>query len=179
MIGWVDIVLAVVLIGTLVAGLIRGLVKEVVGLAAALLGFIIASRTYLHVAGFLQKYLHEPVAAKFLGFILVFLAVLVIGSLAAALLSKLMLGPLKFINHVLGGVFGLLEGVLICGVFIFALLVFPINKEALSNSRLAPYCYELTKVLVNLIPQDLKDQFKEAYRNIKGEVKEVKNGQKI
>jgi membrane protein required for colicin V production len=179
MVGWVDIVLAVILVGLLVAGLIKGLVKEAVGLAAALIGFIVASRTYVHVAAFLQKYLHEPVAAKFLGFILVFLAVLVLGSLAAALLSKLMLGPLKFINHLLGGVFGLLEGVLICGVFVFALLVFPINKEALSDSRLAPYCYGLTKVLVNLIPQDLKNKFKEAYQNIKREVKEVKNGQKI
>jgi membrane protein required for colicin V production len=179
MVGWVDIVLAVVLIGMLVAGLIKGLVKEVIGLAAVLLGFILAAHAYLRVAGFLQKYIHEPVAAKFLGFLLVFFVVLIIGSLAAALLSKLMLGPLKFINHLLGGVFGLIEGILICGVFIFALLVFPINKQALADSRLAPYCYGLTKVLVNLIPQDLKDQFKEAYENIKREVKEVKNGQKI
>ena len=179
MVGWVDIILAVILVVALVVGLIKGLMREAIGLAAVLIGFIVASRTYIHVAEFLQKYIHEPAAAKFLGFILVFLAVILVGELAALLLSKLMVGPLKFINHVLGGIFGLLEGVLICGILIFALLVFPINKGALSHSRLAPYCYGLTKVLVNLIPQDLKNQFKEAYENIKREVKEVKNGQKI
>lgn len=179
MVGWVDIVIAIIVIAGFVAGLFKGLMKEVVGLAAVLIGFVIASRTYVQVATFLQKYIHEPVVTKFLGFILVFLAVLIVGSLAALLLSKLMVGPLKLINHVLGGVFGLVEGMLISGVFIFALLVFPINKEALSNSRLAPYCYGLTKVMVNLIPRDLKDQFREAYENIKREIKEVGHGQKI
>jgi membrane protein required for colicin V production len=179
MVGWADIVIAIIVIAAFVAGLVKGLMKEAIGLAAVLVGFIVASRTYVQVAAFLQKYIHEPVVTKFLGFILVFLAVFIVGALAAFLLSKLMVGPLKLVNHVLGGVFGLVEGMLICGVFIFALLVFPINKDALSNSRLAPYCYGLTKVMVNLIPKELKDQFKDAYENIKREIKEVDHGQKI
>lgn len=176
MVGWLDIVFAIILAAAFIAGLIKGLVKEVVGIVAVLLGFIVAGRYYTRVAGFLGKYIHGPAVAKFLGFILVFLAILIVGSIIAALVSKLMVGPLRFFNHVLGGAIGLLEGILICGVLVFALLVFPINKEALSNSRLAPYCYGLAKALVHLIPQDLKNQFQEAYKNIK---REVKNGQKI
>jgi len=179
MVGWLDIVLAIVIVGGLVVGLIKGLMREAIGLAAVLVGFVVASRTYIHVAAFFQKFIHQPVVAKFLGFILVFIAVVLVGSLVAVLLTKAMVGPLKLINHLLGGVFGLIEGMLISGVLIFALLVFPINKQALSESRLAPYCYGLTKVMVNLIPQDLKDQFKQAYENIKREIKEAKNGQKI
>jgi membrane protein required for colicin V production len=176
MVGWLDIVLAIILAAAFMAGLIKGLVKEVVGIMAVLLGFIVAARYYARVAGFLGKYIHGPAVAKFLGFILIFLVVLIVGSIIAALVSKLMVGPLRFFNHVLGGIIGFLEGILICGVLVFALLVFPINKEALSNSKLAPYCYGLTKAMVHLIPQDLKNQFQEAYKNIK---REVKNGQKI
>jgi hypothetical protein len=36
----------------------------------------------------------------------------------------------------------------------------------LTGSRLAPYCYWLTKGMVQLIPQDLKNQFNETYTEI-------------
>jgi membrane protein required for colicin V production len=166
MVGWLDIVLAVILLGTFVAGLIKGLVKEAVGIAAAVAGFFIAARWYPPVAAFADTTLHSPTVSKFLGFILVFAGVLIVGAVVAAILSKIMVGPLKFANHLLGGIFGLVEGMLICGALVFALLVFPINREALAASRLAPYCYGLTKAMVSLIPQELKDRFKSAYQDI-------------
>jgi len=177
MVGWLDIVLGVILAATFVIGLVKGLVKEIVGVAAVIVGFIAASHFYLRPAAFFQRLVHYPVAAKFLGFIVIFAGFVMVGWLVAFLLSKLMVGPLRLLNHVFGGMVGLVEGMLISGVFVFALLVFPINKRALADSRLAPYCYGLAKTMVQLIPEDLKNQFREAYRNI---VKsEGKNGQKI
>lgn len=177
MIGWLDVVLAVILLVTVIMGLVRGLIKEVVGIVAIIAGFILAARYYVSLADLIGRLIHQPTVAKFLGFIIIFLVVIAAGSLIAWLLSKLMKGPLKFVDHLLGGLVGFLEGVLICGVFVFALLVFPLNKQALLNSRLAPYCYGLTKAMIHLIPQDLKDQFKAAYQDIvKGG---NKDGQKI
>ena len=69
-------------------------------------------------------------------------------------------------NHVLGGGMGLLKGILICGVIVFALLVFPVNMRALKNSFLAPYCLKMAKIVVEIIPQELKESFKEAYDEI-------------
>ncbi len=166
MVGWLDIVLAIILLGTVIAGLVKGLIKEAVGIAAAIGGFFIAARWYKPVAVWLDKSFVNPAVSKFLGFILVFAAVLIVGLIVAALLSKLMIGPLKLANHLLGGLFGLVEGMLIAGALVFALMVFPINKEALAASRLAPYCYGLTKTMVGLIPRELKDQFKAAYEEI-------------
>jgi membrane protein required for colicin V production len=177
MIGWLDILLAVILLAGLVIGLIKGLVKELVGLAAVLVGFFLAARFYRQTADFIWGWIRNPTAAKFLGFMTVFLAVVLVGGLAAWLLSKLMRGPLAILNHVAGGAFGLLEGALVCGVVVFALLVFPVDRAALSGSRLAPYCYGLTKALVSLIPRDLKDEFGRAYQDIVGSGKS--HGQKI
>jgi len=177
MVGWLDIVLAVILAATFIIGLIKGLVKEILGVAAVLIGFIVASRYYMRPAAFFERLVRQPSVAKFLGFIAIFIAILIVGALAAFLLSKLMVGPLRFLNHVFGGVVGLIEGILISGVFVFALLVFPVSRRALADSKLAPYCYGLTRAMVELIPEDLKNQFKEAYRNIVK--REDKNGQKI
>ncbi len=177
MIGWLDIVLAIILLVTVIMGLVRGLIKEVIGIIAILVGFILAARYYVFFADLIGRLIRQPTVAKFLGFIIFFLIVVAVGSLIAFLLSKLMRGPLKFINHVLGGFVGFLEGILICGVFVFALLVFPLNKRALLDSRLAPYCYGLTKAMIHLIPEDLKNQFRAAYRDLmKGG---SKDGQKI
>jgi membrane protein required for colicin V production len=177
MVGWLDIVLAVVLGAALVVGLVRGLVKEAIGVLAAIIAFFVASRQYAPVARFFGKYIHDPTATKFLGFLVVFVVIVGIGSLVAIILSKVMVGPLKFANHLLGGVFGLIEGGLLCGAFVFALTVFPVSARAIEQSKIAPYCYGFTKAMVQVIPQDLKNEFKNAYENLTK--KEKTDGQKI
>jgi uncharacterized membrane protein required for colicin V production len=88
-----------------------------------------------------------------------------------------MKGAIQVVNHFLGGVFGLLEGVLIGGALVFALLVFPVDREAVAQSRLAPYCYGLTKAAVGLIPAELKNAARNAYQSVFG--KEKSHGQEI
>jgi membrane protein required for colicin V production len=48
------------------------------------------------------------------------------------------------------------------------LLVYPVNVQALKNSILAPYCLGITKVVAKVIPQELKDTFRETYEDILG-----------
>jgi uncharacterized membrane protein required for colicin V production len=81
------------------------------------------------------------------------------------------------INHVLGGALGFLEGLIICGVVVFALLVFPVKIKVVSESRLAPYCVRATSYVFYLIPENLKENFKKSYNDIfKGG---EKNGERI
>jgi len=171
MITWLDIVLTVIILIALVMGFVKGLIRELIGVVAAIAGLVVASRYYFYVGKFLDRLISEKIISNFLGFLVVFFAVLTIGALLASLLSKLIKGPLKFFNHLLGGVFGFIEGVLVCGVFVFALLVFPINKEVLLESNIAPYCFGVTKTMIYIIPRELKEKFKESYQNIvqKGE----------
>jgi uncharacterized membrane protein required for colicin V production len=86
-------------------------------------------------------------------------------------------GPLKLLDKVLGGALGLLKGIFICGVIVFALLVFPIDKRALKESLVSPVCLKLTRTIVSLIPKELKEKFKEAYKEITKRV--GKDGRKI
>jgi membrane protein required for colicin V production len=85
-----------------------------------------------------------------------------------------MKGPLKFLNHIFGGALGLLKGVLICGVIVLGLLVFPVKKEALKESQISPYCLKVAEAMYYLIPQSLKQEFKKAYRDILGREKKEK-----
>ena len=160
--NWLDIVLFVVICVTLIIGIIKGLVRQVIGILAVIVGLILALIYYPYVAYLFGRVISSQVLSHFLGFISIFLAILCLGGIMSWLVSKLIKGPLKFMNHLLGGGLGLIKGILICGVLAFAFLVFPVNIKALENSFLAPYCLKMTKVVVGLIPQELKESFKEA-----------------
>ncbi len=164
--NWLDIILIVILAVTTIIGVIKGLVKQAFGLLAVILGLIFALSFYDQVGWIYQRFISYEILAHFLGFLTVFLAVLGLGWLASQLMSKIIKGPMKILNNVFGGGLGLLKGILICGVLVFALLVFPISKKAIKESQLSPLCLGMTKAIIGLIPKELKERFKEAYMEI-------------
>lgn len=166
--NWLDIVFLVILIISLVLGIVKGLMRQVIGLAAVLLGLVLAIVYYPYVSELYFRWIESHVLCQFLGFITIFIAVLCLGWLVSWLLSKIIKGPIKFLNHVLGGGLGFLKGVLICGILVFAMLVFPVNLQVLRDSSLAPYCLGMTKLVAKMIPRELKDTFKETYDDILG-----------
>jgi membrane protein required for colicin V production len=167
--NWLDIVLLLILVTALILGIIKGLVRQVVGILAVIVGLILALAFYSGFAGAFKTLIKDQTVAGFLGFISIFLFVLTAGWLIGRMFSKVIKGPLKFLNHLMGGALGLLKGALICGILVFAMLVFPVNSDALRNSLLAPPCVEVTGGLIDLIPEELKEAFSTAYEDIFGE----------
>ena len=166
MINWLDIVLAVLVLGAAVLGFIKGLVRELLGFVVVIAGIVLAARWYRPVAAVAAKLVRSESVANFLGFILVFLGVFLAGAVLTGLLSKVMKGTLGFFNHFLGGLIGLVEGVLVGGALVFGLLAFPIHPDAVAASKLAPICYEAAQTFISLIPQDLKDKIKSTYDDV-------------
>ena len=166
--NWLDIILLIIIVASLVLGIIKGLVRQVIGLVAVLFGLVLALVYFPFISVLYSRWIESQVLSDFLGFLTIFIAVLCLGWLISWLISKIIKGPLKFIDHVLGGGLGLIKGVLICGILVFALLIFPVSIQALKNSYLAPYCLGMTRLVAKVIPQELKDTFKETYDEIMG-----------
>jgi membrane protein required for colicin V production len=165
-VNWLDVILILVLIVAFVIGIIKGLVRQIVGILAALIGLFVALAFYPYLSGAVRLLLKNDVVRDFLSFLTIFLVLLLLGWVTGRLFTKAMKGPFKFLNHVLGGVLGALKGVLVCGILIFAMLVFPVNNEALRGSALAPYCVVITRSVIDLIPRELKQAFIKAYDEI-------------
>jgi membrane protein required for colicin V production len=164
--NWLDIFLLVIIGVSLVLGLIKGLMRMVIGIASVVAGFIIAALYYRPVSVLFSRMLSAEIWRHLVAFVLVFVVVLVAGGLVSLLLSKIIKGPLRFADRVLGGMLGVVTGVLICGVLVIAQLAFPVDKQALRRSAIAPYCYWLTKGMIQVIPQELKEKFKTTYEEI-------------
>lgn len=175
--NWIDVILISILALTSILGVVKGLVKQVFGLLAVIIGLILALGFYSQVSSLYLRFVSNEVLAHFLGFLTIFLVVLCLGWVSSYGLSKFIKGPLKLLNNILGGGLGLLKGILICGVVVFALLVFPISKKALKESALSPVCLQMTRAIISLIPKELKERFKEAYQEVTRRVE--KDGKKI
>jgi len=164
--NWVDLLFLVILGLTVLFGILKGFIRQIIGICAVIVGLILAVNTYQVVSDFLSQWITSSTLSHFIGFIAVFIAALCLGGILSFVFSKVIKGPLKFVNNALGGGLGLLKGLLICGIIVFAMLVFPFKENALKQSFLAPYCMRITKAVIYLIPEDLKVKFNEAYEDI-------------
>ncbi len=175
--NWIDIIFILILILTSILGIIKGLMRQFIGLLSVIIGLLLAVNFYPFVADLYIQLISHEVLSQFLGFMTIFLGILVIGWLISLSVPKLLKGFLKSADHIFGGGLGFLKGIFICGILVFALLLFPVNKKALKESQIAPFCLNITRTIISLIPEEVRVQFKAAYEEIMGKVNE--NGKKI
>lgn len=127
--GWVDLALLGTLLLSVLAGLWRGLVFELLSLLGWVAAYIAAQAFAPAVADYLP--IGVPGSALNLGaaFALVFLAALVVWSLAARLV-RLMLHatPLSIVDRVLGAVFGALRGVVLLLALVTVVSMTPAHR---------------------------------------------------
>ena len=168
--NWFDITLVVIILWSAAAGLRAGFARVVIGLIATIVGLIAGFWFYRIPAAKLQEWLRSPVMADMLGFLIIFLGVMILGSLLAALLSRLFrwIG-LSWFNHLLGGFAGFLRGALIIAALVDILVAYSPSPmpQFLENSRVLPYASEISWWLADLAPRELKDAFTEQMDNLK------------
>ena len=168
--NWFDIVLVLILLWSAIAGLRAGFARVVIGLIATVVGLIAGFWFYRIVAAKLMPWSSTPVVADVLGFLVIFMGVVILGALIAALFSRLFrwIG-LSWFNHLLGGLAGFVRGALIIAALMDVLVAYSPSPTPnfLENSRILPYAGELSSWLVALAPRELKDAFTEQMENLK------------
>jgi membrane protein required for colicin V production len=168
--NWFDIVLIVIMLWSVLTGLRAGLARVVVGFIATIFGLLAGFWFYRLMAAKLIPWVKTVTAADILGFLIIFVGVLILGSIISGLLSRLFnwIGLSGF-NHFLGGIAGLLRGALIIAALVDVLVAFsPSPTPAfLGNSRVLPYTIQISSWVVSLAPRELKDAFTEQMDNLK------------
>ena len=165
--NWLDYTLLAIMVVTAIVGIFKGFVRQVIGLIAVVAGLILACLYYEQTAGVFMTFVKSRLLSNFLGFLLIFVVVLIAGAVLGHLFTKAMKGPLAFANRLFGAIFGFFKAVLICGIIVFALVSFEIAKPALQTSVLAPACLGVTRAVINMIPRDLRTKFNESYKRIR------------
>ena len=168
--NWFDIALIVIMLWSALSGLKSGLARVVVGFVAAILGLVCGFWFYRMLAARLMPWVKVTTVASMLGFLLIFISVLILGSLVSTLLSRVFnwIG-LSWFNRVLGGIAGIFRGAIVIAALVDVLIAFsPSPTPAfLSNSRVLPYTLQISSWIVSLAPRELRDAFTEQMENLK------------
>lgn len=168
--NWLDIVLVVILVCSVIAGFRKGFARVSVGLVATLIGLILGLWFYGAAGAFLLPYVSYRGLANFIGFCLIFVGVLLAGSLVGWLLAKLLKwAGLGWLDRLMGAVLGVLRALLIGIGLVLALLSFAFKPppQSVVQSRLAPYVIDAARVLVVIAPRELRDAFQSGYDHVK------------
>ncbi|GAB4430034.1 MAG: CvpA family protein [Chloroflexi bacterium OHK40] len=139
-----------------ILGLYWGLIRQVLALVGLVVGVAMAGRYGPTVADWLSSFVADPVFAGAVGFLAVLLLVSATASLLASLLrifaGLLFLG---WLDHLLGGVLGLVQAVLAAAVLLVWMVAFPLPawSSAVDGSALAEGLLRFGGVLTPILPE--------------------------
>lgn len=162
--SFLDAVFGVIFLVSITFALLKGLAREIISLAALVGGFLLAVFFYHVPAGMFKEFSKNDTIANLLGFAVIFFGCILIGAIAAFLANRFIkAASLKWVDRLLGGIFGLLRGWAIASILVVAMIAFPVRDNFLARSVLAPYLLTGAKIAVYCVPQKLKDEFNEHY----------------
>jgi membrane protein required for colicin V production len=170
--NWLDILLLLIAGLSLAASFRKGLAREVIGLLSVVLALLLGLWFYGTAGSFLAPHIESRQTANMAGFVLVFTGVLLAGVLVNYLVGKFLKATgLSFFDHLLGALFGLARGFLLCVALIFAMMAFSQAArppEAVVGSRLAPYVLHGARVAAAMAPHEIKESFRKRYAQARG-----------
>jgi membrane protein required for colicin V production len=164
---FLDYVFAGIVLVSTGFALTKGLVREIISLVALIGGFVLAVLYYPAVGNMMIDFTRTDSVAHFLGFLIIFAGCILFGSIAAFLVNRFVkAAKLKWVDRLLGGVFGLLRGWAIASILVVALIAFPIREAMMTRSVLAPFLLAGARAAILLVPQNMKDKFYEHYQKV-------------
>jgi membrane protein required for colicin V production len=136
----IDTAILIVIAISAAFGLWRGFVKEVLSLLSWIAALLVARVYSVPIAGLLVNMIESESIRYVAAFALLFVIVIMIGTLINHFMAKLLtITGLKFLDRLLGAVFGLARGTGIVLVILFILNVFVSETEWWQESTLIPY----------------------------------------
>ncbi|MCU1327301.1 MAG: Colicin production protein [Bryobacterales bacterium] len=179
--NWLDILFTVVLLYAIYRSFRKGFVREIVGLASTILA-LLCSMWFHGIAGaYLEPLVHSEKTANLLGYIVVFLVVMTVGTLAGWIIARFIqtIG-LSFVDRFMGAMVGLVRGLVVCIALLIGFTAYgPHLKsrtapDAVLNSQIAPWLMKASDYGVAMAPMELKRAFREYYGEVKGMLRQAK-----
>jgi membrane protein required for colicin V production len=166
--NWLDWTFAAIVGASVAAAIIRGFFRELISLASLVIGLVVAATAYTRAARWFEDLTKSHEIALGLGFLVLFLGILLLGNLISLLVRKLIKhAGIQWVDRFLGAVFGLVLGLVVDCILLFVLLAFTIKPEAVQQSSLAPYVTAGANIISLAMPGNLKAQFRQGFEKFR------------
>ena len=164
--NWVDIIIVIVLAVGLGKGLANGFVRGIFGIAALVLGIVIAAGNYEQVTEVLFSRLQIGAQGQaILGFLLVFAIVMILVTVVGRIIAKaLKLASLGWMDRLAGGILGLVMACLFTGVLLLLVVMAGLQSNTgVARSVVAPSVIGVMDTIVVYAPDVAREMIDEHY----------------
>jgi membrane protein required for colicin V production len=168
-VNWLDLSLVAVVVLSIAGGFWKGFARTAVGFAAAVVAVVSAFWLYRPMGFFLREYISPRPLANAAGFLIVFGAVMILGAAAEWLLARFFrTAQLSWLDRLLGGAFGLVRGSFVAVIAVLVIMALPARNlpRTVVESSLVPCLAEAAHVLVAAAPDEVRDGFRRARRDL-------------
>lgn len=158
-INLLDIAVGIFLLFFLGRGLMRGLTREVSGLVGIVGGLALARRFQHKIQPSMEPLFSDPNVAAGMAFALIFiLTVMAAAFLASALRRFMNMTMTSWIDHFLGALGGLAQGLLLANLFFFLIQGFFPDLTLIKSAQSTLFFNSMIDYLRNFLPADFTCQ---------------------
>ena len=162
------IILVIMLFSALLAAA-QGFFFEIICLAGAIVGFLLASWGYGRLSPWFVQYVKLPAIADLAGFLTIFVSVVLLaGAIARIVRWMIKEAGLRSVDRVLGAAFGFIRGMVIVTAGILAITAFAPDSAELTGSQLAGYFMVAGRGASWLAPAEMRQKFRAGITKLRG-----------
>lgn len=136
-------------------GLMRGFFIELGGIAGVVLGFFMANRHHQELTPLVRSFINLPDWETFIAYLVIFAGCIVLVTLLAQLLHKLVPPMVAWVNKLAGLLVGLAKAALICVVIFLVLSEYVPQSSLITYSNSAPFLSQAADLLRPFLPEEL------------------------
>ena len=167
-----DIGIIIILVLIIAHGVYRGLIRQVFSLGALIMGIIVSGQLYPVIAKFVKPLTHEPLLADIIGWVAIFVAVVVslilIGGMMHRAVAKT---ELSGANRMAGAIFAGVKGLvlILAGIGIVATLMTGQNP-LMHRSFIAPRALRVLQKAAPIFPEEYRRALKDRLNSVHKEI---------
>jgi membrane protein required for colicin V production len=155
-----DWAIAAVILLSGVTAATEGFFHQAFGLAGIVLGYLLAAWQYHTVSGWFEPHLKSPWLGDIAGFVLIFLAAVIVAGIAGRIVRWAMKeAGLSLFDRLLGGLLGIVKGSLFVSILLMGMTAFTPTSKWLDGSELAPYFLVMGRAAIWLAPSQMRAKF--------------------
>lgn len=162
------LILVVLMLSALLAAA-QGFFFEIISLAGAVFGYLLAAWSYSGLAPWFVPYVKSQAFANLAAFLTIFLSVVLLaGAIARIVRWVVHEAGFRWVDRTFGAAFGFLRGAVIVTAGLLAITAFAPESRELSGSQLSGFFLVAGRGASWLAPSDIRQKFHEGITVLRG-----------
>ena len=150
-----DIIFLIIIVISTILAIFRGAISEILSISVWIFAFLAMQHYGIYIDKYLPRSITNILIRSFLDFLIFFIILAVIVAILKKILAKIIAAiGIGGLDYLLGALFGIFRGILICSILVVIIEMFKIDTtHGWEKSRFAPVITPTVNWIVQAMPK--------------------------